>query len=252
MAQTYAMVSAVGWADGRSREAKPLAQGHTAWLPQGLLPLHTFLWLGFRHRTNKGLHLGRVERRAGEALGMEGACPQGHRVGTPATPTSPSFPPGPEVTAGTWQPPCVPCRAGRRSCSCPGAEGQPAGHGWRRGVLPPGPAVKVKVPGDGREGPRGRNKEGNGQRERERGRTKGISLWTQGSESDRWTPTLTEGHALSAGILLKSGCSHLPSGLPVGEHGALSPRLAPRGPVAHLAMNSGNDLGGCGGREDGG
>ena len=91
-------------------------------------------------------------RRGGqcEALGTEGPCPQGHRVGAPATPTSPSFPPGPEVTAGTWRPPCAPCRAGRRSCSCPGAEGQPAGHGWRRGVLPPGPAVKVKVPGDGR------------------------------------------------------------------------------------------------------
>lgn len=220
--------------------------------PRG--PCHHIPSCGWASDTGRTRGYTWAESRGGqcEALGMEGACPQGHRVGTAATPTSPSFPPGPEVTAGTWQPPCAPCRAGRWSCSCPGAEGQPAGHGWRRGVLPPGPAVKVKVPGDGREGPRGRNKEGNGQRERERGRTKGIGLWTRGSESDRWTPALTEGHALSAGILLKSGCSHLPSGLPVGEHGALSPCLAPRGPVAHLAMNSGNDLGGCGGRKDGG
>lgn len=154
--------------------------------------------------------------------------PPGSQVGCPhpATPTSPSFPPGPEVTAGTWQPLCAPCRAGRRSYSCPGAEGQPVGRGWRRGVLPPGPVVKVKVPGARRqkgEGPRGRNKEGNGQRERERGRTKGIGLWTRGSESDRWTPALTEGHAIPAGILLKSACS-VPSKWPAcwGTWGTVS------------------------------
>lgn len=157
----------MGGPERQSHSPKVTQHGERTWLPQG--HPHHIPSCGWASGTGQTRGYTWAESRGGqcEALGMEGACPQGHRVGAPATPTSPSFPPGPEVTAGTWRPPCAPCRAGRRSCSCPGAEGQPAGHGWRRGVLPPGPAVKVKVPGDGR-GRAQRQKQGGKWTERKR------------------------------------------------------------------------------------
>lgn len=46
-----------------AREAKPLVQCHTSQGEEFGFPRSlTFLWLGFRQRTNKGLHLGRGRR----------------------------------------------------------------------------------------------------------------------------------------------------------------------------------------------
>lgn len=105
--------------------------------PRALHAALTFLLLGLRQRTKKGLHLRWRDTISLRGRGTTPALPPG--LVLPA-PTSPSSPPGPGATAGSGRPRWEPCSAASWCCSSsPGSSAGPApGHGRRRGWPPPG------------------------------------------------------------------------------------------------------------------
>lgn len=107
-------------------EAKSFAQGPPAQVggfgSPGASVLTHLLVVGLQATHEHGVAPGRRQEKGSvETSEEEGAQSLRvmwwvkHKAGFSAhlsLPTSPSFPPDPEVTAGTWQPQCAPCRVG--------------------------------------------------------------------------------------------------------------------------------------------